>query len=125
MAEPLHLPYSVQGNGTVESVGNHFYRVCGPAGCTVVMGLSNEHEIFRRRRSRNVGLALVLIAFVALVFGLTVVKVQQGDMMEGFDHQPRVSVLPPEPAPSTEPAAEAPATHGRADAVDDHRHDQQ
>ena len=41
MVEPLHLPYSVQGNGTVESIGHHFYRVCGPAGCTVVMGLSN------------------------------------------------------------------------------------
>ena len=37
MAETLHLPYSVQGNGTVESIGNHMYRVCGPGGCTVVM----------------------------------------------------------------------------------------
>ncbi|WP_299846220.1 hypothetical protein [uncultured Paracoccus sp.] len=72
------------------------------------MGLANEHEIFRRRRSRNVGLALVLVAFVALVFGLTVVKVQQGDMMEGFDHQPRVSELPRDPAPAAEPAAEVP-----------------
>ena len=35
---------------------------------------------------------------LSLVFGLTVVKVQQGDMMEAFDHQPRVSVLPPDPA---------------------------
>ena len=41
MAETLNLPYSVQGNGTVESIGNHLYRVCGPAGCIVVMGLSN------------------------------------------------------------------------------------
>ena len=41
MAETLRLPYSVQGNGTVESIGNHLYQVCGPAGCTVVMGLSN------------------------------------------------------------------------------------
>ena len=41
MSETLRLPYSVQGNGTVESIGNHLYRVCGPAGCTVVMGLSN------------------------------------------------------------------------------------
>ena len=31
MAETLRLPYSVQGNGTVESIGNHLYRVCGPA----------------------------------------------------------------------------------------------
>ncbi|VDS07681.1 hypothetical protein PARHAE_00859 [Paracoccus haematequi] len=60
------------------------------------MPLHAEHEIHGRRRSRNVGLGLVLLAFVALVFGLTVVKVQQGDMMEAFDHQPRVSVLPPE-----------------------------
>lgn len=60
------------------------------------MGLNAEHEIHRRRRSRNVGLATVLVAFVALVFGLTVVKVQQGDLMEAFDHQPRVSVLPAE-----------------------------
>ena len=60
------------------------------------MPLHAEHEIHGRRRSRNVGLGLVLLAFVALVYGLTVVKVQQGDMMEAFDHQPRVSVLPPE-----------------------------
>ncbi|MDQ1900649.1 hypothetical protein RAH32_09380 [Paracoccus sp. WLY502] len=60
------------------------------------MPLNAEHEIHKRRRSRNVGLGLVLVAFVALVFGLTVVKVQQGDMLEAFDHQPRVSELPGE-----------------------------
>lgn len=60
------------------------------------MALNTEHEIHKRRRSRNVGLGLVLVAFVALVFGLTVVKVQQGDLMEAYDHQPRVSVLPQE-----------------------------
>ena len=60
MAETLHLPYSVQGNGTVESIGHHFYRVCGPAGCTVVMGLSNAlylsrnvQEVGRNRGSRR------------------------------------------------------------------------
>ena len=58
------------------------------------MALNTEHEIHRRRRSRNVGLGLVLVAFVALVFGLTVVKVQQGDLMEAYDHQPRESELP-------------------------------
>ena len=67
------------------------------------MRLNTEHELHRRRRSRNVGLGLVLVAFVALVFALTVVKVQQGDMMEGFDHQPRTSVLPPEPAAEEAP----------------------
>ena len=60
------------------------------------MALNTEHELHKRRRSRNVGLGVVLVAFVALVFGLTVVKVQQGDLMEAYDHQPRVSVLPQE-----------------------------
>ena len=36
MTEALKLPYSVQGRGSVEPIGNHYYRVCGPAGCTVV-----------------------------------------------------------------------------------------
>ena len=32
-----------------------------------------------------------VVPAIVLVFGLTVVKVQQGDMMEAFDHQPRAS----------------------------------
>lgn len=60
------------------------------------MPMQTEHELHRRRRSRNVGLGLVLVAFVALVFALTVVKVRQGDLMEAYDHQPRVSVVPQE-----------------------------
>lgn len=43
------------------------------------MGLSRQHEIHKRRFSRNLGLGLVLGAFVALVFGLTVVKVSNED----------------------------------------------
>ena len=53
MAEPLNLPYSVQGSGTVESIGHHFYRVCGPAGCTVVMGLSNALYLSRNIPEAN------------------------------------------------------------------------
>jgi hypothetical protein len=45
-----------------------------------------EHEIHKRRFSRNLGLGLTLAAFVALVFALTVVKVTRGDPMQGFDH---------------------------------------
>ncbi|MDO5647908.1 hypothetical protein [Paracoccus sp. (in: a-proteobacteria)] len=59
------------------------------------MALRAEHQLHNRRRSRNVGLGVVLIAFVVLVFALTVVKVTQGHMMEAFDHQPRTSLLPP------------------------------
>jgi hypothetical protein len=40
------------------------------------MGLAKEHEIHTRRLSRNLGVGLLLAFFVALVFGLTVVKVK-------------------------------------------------
>ena len=64
-----------------------------------------EHELHRRRWTRNLGLGLVLAGFAALVFALTVVKVQQGDIMQAFDHQPRTSLLPAEPAPAAGRAA--------------------
>lgn len=38
------------------------------------MSLKPTHELHRRRFSRNLGLGLTLAAFVALVFGLTIVK---------------------------------------------------
>lgn len=44
------------------------------------MAIHKEHEIHSRRFGRNLGLGLVLAAFVALVFGLTVVKVSRLDM---------------------------------------------
>lgn len=59
------------------------------------MALAREHDLHRRRRGRNVALGVVLVLFVALVFGLSIVKIEQGDMMEAFDHQPRASALPP------------------------------
>ena len=43
------------------------------------MSIQVEHELHKRRLGRNVGLGLVLVGFVALVFGLTVVKVTRGD----------------------------------------------
>lgn len=39
------------------------------------MGFPRQHELHRRRFGRNLGLGLVLAAFVALVFGLTVAKI--------------------------------------------------
>ncbi|MFD1882622.1 hypothetical protein [Paracoccus pacificus] len=51
------------------------------------MAFNREHELHRRRFGRNMGLLVVLLAFVALVFGLTVVKISGGDKMEGFDHR--------------------------------------
>ena len=43
------------------------------------MAFREEHELHKRRLGRNVGLALVLVAFIGIVFGLTVVKVTSGN----------------------------------------------
>ncbi len=44
------------------------------------------HELHERRKSRNMGVGLVLAGLIAIVFGLTVVKVRSGFSIEGFDH---------------------------------------
>ena len=44
------------------------------------MSFPPEHEIHKRRMGRNLGLGLTLIAFVVLVFGLTIVKVEHQDV---------------------------------------------
>ncbi|MEN8660720.1 hypothetical protein [Marivita sp.] len=43
------------------------------------MSLSKQHELHERRFGRNVGVGLVLAGLIAIVFGLTVVKVTRGD----------------------------------------------
>lgn len=56
-----------------------------------------EHPLHERRRGRNKGLGLILVGFVALVFGLTVVKVLQlGDVshLQAFDHSFRPGLIP-------------------------------
>lgn len=54
----------------------------------------DSHEIFARRRSRNLGLGLVLGAFVLIVFAVTVVKLTEGNPMQGFDHTLRPAMQP-------------------------------
>jgi len=66
------------------------------------MALRVESEMHRRRFSRNLGLGLVLAAFVALVFALTVVKVTQGDRMHANDGKPMAGVAA-QPATGTAP----------------------
>ena len=66
------------------------------------MALRVEHEMHQRRFSRNLGLGLVLAAFVALVFALTVVKVTQGDRMHANDGKPMAGVVA-QPATGTAP----------------------
>ncbi|WP_439141043.1 hypothetical protein [Planktotalea sp.] len=43
------------------------------------MALGKQHEIHTRRYGRNVGVGLLLAGFIAIIFGLTVVKVTRGD----------------------------------------------
>jgi hypothetical protein len=45
-----------------------------------------EHEIHRRRRSRNVGLGITLGVLIAVVFGLSLVKITTVGPVEGYDH---------------------------------------
>jgi len=62
------------------------------------MSFHPEHEIHKRRFGRNLGVGLVLAAFVLLVFGLSVVKVTRVGQMQGFDHVLRPELLPKEPS---------------------------
>jgi len=61
------------------------------------MALKVEHELHKRRLNRNVGVGLLLAAFIALVFGLTVVKVIElgnANQFEKFDHVARPQIIP-------------------------------
>jgi hypothetical protein len=82
-----------------------------------MMAIRTEHELHARRKSRNIGLLVVLLAFVGLIFALSIVKVKNGTgaALQGFDHQVRPALLPREPGveirPSSDPVA-APGTPG-------------
>ena len=56
------------------------------------MAIKATHEIHERRKSRNVGVGLTLVGFIAIVFGLPVVKVQNGFSIEAYDHVVRPSI---------------------------------
>ena len=63
------------------------------------MTLKVEHEIHQRRLGKNVGVGLLLAGFIAIVFGLTVVKVLQLGEVQAFeksDHVLRPQLLPDE-----------------------------
>jgi hypothetical protein len=51
------------------------------------MPLTQEHDLHRRRFSRNLGVGLVLAGFVALVFALTVVKLDDLRNQAGNAHE--------------------------------------
>lgn len=62
------------------------------------MAFGKDHELHTRRFGRNLGLGLTLLAFVAVMFGLTVAKVTRDGPQERFDHVARPGLIPEEPA---------------------------
>jgi hypothetical protein len=61
------------------------------------MTFKPDHEIYRRRFSRNLGVGLALAAFVALTFFLTVEKVTHGNVADAVAGKPYVA------APAVQP----------------------
>ena len=61
------------------------------------MTFKPEHEIYKRRFSRNLGVGLTLAAFVVLTFFLTVEKVTMGNPMKAIRGEG--AAAQPEPAP--------------------------
>jgi len=57
------------------------------------MAIKAEHEIHQRRKSRNVGVGIALAGLIAIVFGLTIVKVQTLGAVQGFDHVVRPELM--------------------------------
>ena len=58
------------------------------------MALSKLHPLHKKRQRSNIIIGCLLLGFVALVFGVTVVKMSNGAMLEAFDHSYRISVMP-------------------------------
>ncbi|CTQ31506.1 hypothetical protein [Jannaschia rubra] len=61
--------------------------------------MHRDHELHTRRKGRNFGLLAVLLAFIVLIFGLTVVKIQTGGFAEAFDHVSRPAIVPQDAVP--------------------------
>lgn len=79
--------------------------------------MHQDHELHVRRRGRNMGLLLVLLSFVAIIFGLTLVKVQNGGLSEAFNHVLRPQMIPVEPGTAMAPAPATDAAPTTAPAV--------
>lgn len=58
------------------------------------MAITRESDVHIRRRGRNFAVLGLLLAFMVVVFAVTVVKIRSGGLLEGFDHAPRTSALP-------------------------------
>lgn len=58
------------------------------------MAITKTHELHTRRFGRNIGVGLSLLAFVAVVFGLTIAKISDSGQKQSFDHVVRPEITP-------------------------------
>jgi len=82
------------------------------------MVMKVEHELHVRRKGRNTGVGLLLLGFIGIVFGLTVVKVlglTDIRQLERFDHVSRPQLEPGALEAAEQRAAEQAATSERDD----------
>ena len=52
-----------------------------------------EDDLNIKRKNRNIWLALSLGLFIVIVFLVTIAKLSDGNLIEGFDHALRPSLL--------------------------------
>ena len=52
-----------------------------------------EDDLNIKRKNRNIWLALSLGLFIVIVFLVTIAKLSDGNLIEGFDHTLRPSLL--------------------------------
>ena len=46
----------------------------------------DTHEIYGRRKTRNIGVGVMLIVTVGMIFAVTIVKLSDGVNIQGYDH---------------------------------------
>ena len=54
---------------------------------------NQETQIHKSKTASNIGLGLILIAFVILIFSVTIVKLSRGNTIHGFDHVLRPELI--------------------------------
>ena len=54
---------------------------------------NQEIHVHKSKTASNIGLGLILIAFVILIFSVTIVKLSKGNTIQGFDHVLRPEMI--------------------------------
>ena len=54
---------------------------------------NQETQVHKSKTAVNIGLGLILIAFVILIFSVTIVKLSSGNTIQGFDHVLRPEMI--------------------------------